>query len=65
MSIEKVKEYFKTKGRDERIQEFEVSGATAFPAFGSPNSEIELSLEELEEYSGFLSWINVCKVIKI
>ena len=28
MSIEKVKEYFKTKGIDERIQEFEVSSAT-------------------------------------
>ena len=27
MSIEKVKEYFKTKGIDERIQEFEVSSA--------------------------------------
>ena len=28
MSIEKVREYFKTKGIDGRIQEFEVSSAT-------------------------------------
>ena len=155
MSIEKVKEYFKTKGIDERIQEFEVSSATVtlaakalhceenriaktlsfhmgekvilivaagdakidnakykakfgikakmlsfdeaeplvghviggvcpfavnagvetyldvslkrfntvFPACGSPNSAIELSLEELEEYSDFIKWIDVCKIL--
>ena len=155
MSIEKVKEYFKTKGIDERIQEFEVSSATValaakalhceenriaqtlsfhigekvilivsagdakidnakykgqfgtkakmlsfdeaeplvghaiggvcpfavnegvetyldvslkrfhtvFPACGSSNSAIELSLEELEEYSGFIKWIDVCKIL--
>ena len=28
MSVEKVREYFKTKGIDGRIQEFEVSSAT-------------------------------------
>lgn len=152
MSIEKVREYFKTKGIDERIQEFKVSSATValaakalhceenriaktlsfhmgekvilivtagdakinnakykaqfgtkakmlsfdeaeplvghviggvcpfavnagvetyldvslkrfntvFPACGSPNSAIELSLEELEEYSDFIKWIDVC-----
>ena len=155
MSIEKVREYFKTKGIDERIQEFEVSSATVtlaakalhceenriaktlsfhmgekvilivaagdakidnakykakfgikakmlsfdeaeplvghviggvcpfavnagvetyldvslkrfntvFPACGSPNSAIELSLEELEEYSDFIKWIDVCKIL--
>lgn len=155
MAIEKVREYFKTKGIDERIQEFEVSSATValaakalhceenriaktlsfhmgekvilivtagdakidnakykaqfgtkakmlsfdeaeplvghviggvcpfavnagvdtyldvslkrfntvFPACGSPNSAIELSLEELEEYSGFVSWVDVCKIL--
>lgn len=155
MSVEKVREYFKTKGIDERIQEFEVSSATVtlaakalhceenriaktlsfhmgekvilivaagdakidnakykaqfgtkakmlsfdeaeplvghaiggvcpfavnvgvetyldvslkrfktvFPACGSPNSAIELSLEELEEYSGFASWVDVCKIL--
>lgn len=155
MSIEKVREFFKTKGIDERIQEFEISSATValaakalqcdenriaktlsfhvgekvvlivtsgdtkidnskykaqfgtkakmlsfdeaeslighavggvcpfavntgvevyldvslkrfdtvFPACGSSNSAIELSLKELEEYSGFLSWVDVCKIL--
>lgn len=155
MSIEKVKEYFKTKGIEERIQEFEISSATVtlaakalhceesriaktlsfhigekvvlivaagdskidnakykaefgtkakmlsfdeaeplighavggicpfavnedveiyldislkrfdtvFPACGSSNSAIELSLKELEEYSGYIKWIDVCKIV--
>ena len=155
MSVEKVREYFKTKGIDERIQEFEVSSATVslaakaleceesriaktlsfhigekvvlivtagdakidnpkykarfgtkakmlsfdeaeplighavggvcpfavnegvdiyldislkrfntvFPACGSSNSSIELSLRELEEYSDFIEWIDVCKIV--
>ena len=155
MAIEKVREYFKTKGMDERIQEFEVSSATValaakalhceenriaktlsfhvgekivlivaagdaridnakykarfgtkarmlsfdeaepltghavggicpfavnagveiyldislrrfqtvFPACGSSNSAIELSLKELEEYSGYIEWIDVCKIL--
>lgn len=156
MSIEKVREYFKTKGIDGRIQEFEISSATVplaakalhceesriaktlsfhagetvilvvtagdakinnakykaqfgtkakmlsfdeaepltghavggvcpfavnegveiyldislkrfdtvFPACGSSNSAIELSLEELEEYSGFIEWVDVCNLNK-
>ncbi len=155
MSIEKVRAYFKTKGIDERIQEFEISSATVplaakalhceesriaktlsfhigekvilivaagdakidnakyksqfgtkakmlsfdeaeplighavggicpfavnedvevyldvslkrfhtvFPACGSSNSAIELSIDELEEYSGFKKWIDVCKIL--
>lgn len=34
---------------------------TVFPACGSSNSAIELSLEELEKYSSFAEWIDVCK----
>lgn len=34
---------------------------TVFPACGSSNSAIELTIEELERYSSFLSWIDVCK----
>ena len=34
---------------------------TVFPACGSSNSAIELTIEELEQYSGFVSWIDVCK----
>lgn len=37
--------------------------STVFPACGSSNSAIELSLQELEEYSGFIKWINVCKIV--
>lgn len=35
---------------------------TVFPACGSSNSVIELSLEELEKYSNCVSWIDVCKM---
>ena len=34
---------------------------TDFPACGSSNSAIELSIPELEQYSGFLEWVDVCK----
>lgn len=44
---------------DESLKRFE----TVFPACGSSNSAIELTLNELEEYSGFISWIDVCKIV--
>ncbi len=34
---------------------------TVFPAAGSSNSAIELTLAELETYSGSSEWIDVCK----
>lgn len=34
---------------------------TVFPACGSSNSAIELTIAELEKYSSYLSWIDVCK----
>ncbi len=34
---------------------------TVFPAAGSSNSAIELTCEELAEYSRCLGWIDVCK----
>lgn len=34
---------------------------TVFPACGSSNSAIELTIEELEKYSSFAEWIDVCK----
>lgn len=34
---------------------------TVFPACGSSNSAIELSIGELEEYSSFSAWVDVCK----
>ena len=39
--------------------------STVFPACGSPNSAIELSLKELEEYSGYIKWIDVCKILRL
>ena len=34
---------------------------TVFPACGSPNSAIDLTISELEEYSGYVEWVDVCK----
>ena len=34
---------------------------TMFPACGSSNSAIELTIEELEKYSGYKAWVNVGK----
>lgn len=42
---------------DVSLQRFE----TVFPACGSSNSAIELTIAELEKYSGSASWIDVCK----
>ena len=42
---------------DESLKRFE----TVFPACGSSNSAIELTISELEKYSSFISWVDVCK----
>ena len=42
---------------DESLKRFE----TVFPAAGSSNSAIELTLGELEKYSKPVKWIDVCK----
>lgn len=42
---------------DESLRRFE----TVFPAAGSHNSMIELNLQELEQYSNYKEWIDVCK----
>lgn len=34
---------------------------TVFPACGSSNSAIELTIAQLEEYSGYVEWVDVCK----
>lgn len=36
--------------------------STVFPACGSSNSAIELTPDELEEYSNSIGWIDVCKI---
>lgn len=42
---------------DASLKRFE----TVFPACGSSNSAIELSIPELEKFSGYSGWIDVCK----
>ena len=42
---------------DESLRRFE----TVFPAAGSSNSAIEVTMEQLEQYSGSTNWIDVCK----
>ena len=42
---------------DESLKRF----GTVFPACGSSNSAIELTIPELETYSGFTEWVDVCK----
>ena len=43
---------------DDSLRRFE----TVFPACGSSNSAIELTIPELEEYSKFDEWVDVCKL---
>lgn len=43
---------------DESLKRFE----TVFPACGSSNSAIEMSMEDLEKYSGYEQWVDVCKL---
>ena len=43
---------------DESLKRFE----TVFPACGSANSAIEMTMEDLEKYSGYKEWIDVCKI---
>lgn len=45
---------------DEALKRFE----TVFPAAGSSNSAIELTIPELEKYSNFIEWIDVSKPIE-
>lgn len=42
---------------DESLRRFD----TVFPACGSSNSAIELTIPELERYSGYREWVDVCK----
>ncbi len=42
---------------DESLKRFE----TVYPACGSSNSAIELTIPELERYSNFDGWVDVCK----
>lgn len=43
---------------DESLKRFDF----VYPACGSSNSAIKLTIEELEKYSGYIKWIDVCKI---
>lgn len=43
---------------DESLKRFE----TVYPACGSSNSCLKLTIAELEELSGYCEWIDVCKI---
>ena len=45
---------------DESLKRFH----TVFPACGSGNSAIELTIPEMEQYSGYDKWVDVCKLKK-
>lgn len=42
---------------DESLKRYQ----TVFPACGSSNSAIELTIPELEDYSVYVAWVDVCK----
>ena len=44
---------------DESMKRFQ----TVFPACGSANSAIELTMPEMEQYSGYEKWVDVCKLV--
>lgn len=43
---------------DDSMKRFE----TVYPACGSDNSAIELTIPQLEQYSGYKEWVDVCKI---
>ena len=45
---------------DESLKRFE----TVFPACGSSNSAIELTIPEMEKYAGEEGWVDVCKLME-
>ncbi len=43
---------------DESMKRFE----TVFPACGSSNSAVEMTMADLEKYSGYRAWVDVCSI---
>ena len=46
---------------DESMKRF----PTVFPACGSSNSAIEMTMEDLERHSGCTAWVDVCKLREV
>lgn len=53
---ERVKVYL-----DVSLKRFEI----VYPAAGTGNSAVELSVDELAKYSKMLEWIDVCKLVEV
>ncbi|MBR2990031.1 MAG: YbaK/EbsC family protein [Solobacterium sp.] len=45
---------------DESLKRF----TYVYPACGGPHAAIKLTLEELEQYSGYTAWIDVCDIME-
>lgn len=41
---------------DESLKRFDI----VYPACGSSNSAVKLSIEDMEKLSGYIEWIDVC-----
>lgn len=46
---------------DESMKRFDV----VYPAAGSSNSAVKLTIHELEKYTGYIEWIDVCKIVEM
>lgn len=46
---------------DESLKRFDV----VYPAAGSSDSAVELTIDEMEKYTGYAEWIDVCKIIEM
>ena len=46
---------------DESMKRF----PSVFPACGSSNSAIEMTMEDLEQHSGYSAWVDVCKLREV
>lgn len=44
---------------DDSLKRFEV----IYPAYGSANSAVKLTLDELEKASNYQKWVDVCKIV--
>ncbi len=43
---------------DESLKRFEV----VYPACGSANSAVKLTIEDLEKVSGYIQWVDICNI---
>lgn len=46
---------------DESLKRFDV----IYPAAGSSNSAVKLTIDEIQKHTGYMEWIDVCKIIEM